>query len=95
MMFDPSSPNAARWRAWLDGALGERGVPTDAMLELRTVALGGAACARLVIDLSWLGPDTPRHAQAEVLIPLRRLVGGGWAGWPGYLAGVKLLRALG
>ena len=97
MPFDPSAPESARWRAWLHGALGERGVPSDAMLEMRTVPHGEAPIARLVIELSWQGPDAPRHAQAEVLVPVRRVagVGCGWSGWPGYLAGVRLLRALG
>ena len=94
MKFDPSSPSAARWRSWLDSALGERGLPSDAVLELRTVPLGEAPMTRLVIDLYWSEPNAPRHACAEVLVPLHRMVGCGWSGWPGYLAAVKLLRAL-
>src|SRR5262245_2721287 len=95
--FDPSAPGAARWRAWLDRALDERGVPPDAELAIRTVPHGGAAIARLVIELWWQEPDAPHHARAEVLVPLRRVAGGGcgWSGWQGYLAGVRLLRALG
>jgi hypothetical protein len=93
--FDPASPAAARWRSWMSATLGERGIPSDAMLELQIRPHGEAAIARLWLDLCWAGRDGERHAHAEVLVPLRRVVGVGWAGWPAYLAGLRLLRALG
>ncbi len=94
-MFDPSTPQAARWRRWLTDALGDRGIPRDATLEMQLRPHAEAPVGRLVIDLRWVAPDADRHAHAEVLVPLRRVLGEGWSGWPAYLAGVMLLRALG
>jgi hypothetical protein len=75
--------------------LGDRGVPPDATLEMQIRPNGEAAVARLLVELRWAAQDGQRHARAEVLIPLRRATGVGWAGWPAYLAGLKLLRSLG
>ena len=95
LTFDPSAPQAAQWRRWLTTALGDRGIPPDAMLEMQVRPHGEAAITRLLLDLHWGAQDAERHAHVEVLIPLRRVLGEGWSGWPAYLAGVKLLRALG
>ena len=92
--FDPSAPQAALWRDWLTTALGDLGVPPDAMLELQIRPHGEAPVARLQLDLRWAVHEAGRHAHAEVLVPLRRIDGVGWSGWPAYMAGVKLLRAL-
>ena len=94
VIFDPSAPQAARWRGWLTVALADRGVPPDARLEMQ-LRPGEGAIARLLLDLRWRARDTDGHAHVEVLIPLRCAVGAGWSGWPAYLAGVKLIRALG
>jgi hypothetical protein len=62
-------------------------------MQIRPV--GEAAITRLMLDLSWADQDEERRAHVEVLIPLRRVLGGGWSDWPAYMAGPKLLRALG
>jgi hypothetical protein len=93
--FDPSDAQAARWRDCLAAALGDRGIPPDAALEMELRPHGEGASARLILDLDWAASDAGRHAHVEVLIPLRRALGEGWSGWPAYLLGVKLLRALG
>jgi hypothetical protein len=93
--FDPSAPAAARWRAWLGDALADRRIPPDASLELRVRPHGEVCLARMLIDLRWVEPDAERHAHAEVLIPIDRVRGAGWAGWPAYAAGLRLLRSLG
>ena len=54
-----------------------------------------APVTRLLIDLCWSEAYGPRRAHVEVLIPLHRLLGNGWSGWPAYLAGIKLLRSIG
>jgi hypothetical protein len=92
--FDPSAPDATRWRRWLMSALGDRGVPTDATIEMQQRPVFEAAVTRLLIDLSWAVGDGRRSAHAEVLVPLRRALGRGWSGWPAYLVAVRLLRAL-
>jgi hypothetical protein len=93
--FDPTAPQAAHWRQWLTGALGDRGIPPNAALELQVRPCGGAAITRLQLDLRWAEPDAERRAHVEVLVPIRRAIGTGWSGWPAYAAGLKLLRALG
>ncbi len=65
------------------------------MLEMQIRPVGEAAISRLMLDLCWAGQDGDRRAHVEVVVPIRRLIGEGWSGWPAYLAGVKLLRALG
>ena len=92
-MFDPSSPRAAHWRRWLNVELGNRGVPSNATLELHIRAVGEAPVTRLVLDLCWEAQHDQRHAHAEALIPVRRVIGEGWTGWTAYLAGLRLLRA--
>ena len=47
------------------------------------------------LDLQWRDSGRTRHARAEVHVRLRRVLGTGWPGWPAYLVGIKLLRALG
>ena len=88
-------PHAARWRRWLTAALGDRGIPPNSVLEMQIRPVGEAAITRLVVDLCWAEQHEERRAHVEVLIPLRRVLGGGWSGWPAYVAGLKLLRALG
>ena len=75
--------------------LAERDVPANAELEMRIRPVCEAAVTRLNIDLVWSAPGGQRSAHAEALIPIRRLLGTGWPGWPAYLAGVRLLRSLG
>ena len=94
MTFDPSAPDATHWRRWLTGALGDRGVPADATIEMQQRPVFEAAVTRLLIDLSWSVGDGRRSAHAEVLVPIRRELGSGWSGWPANLAAVRLLRAL-
>jgi hypothetical protein len=92
--FDPSAPDAIHWRRWLTSALGDRGVPADATIEMQQRPVFEAAVTRLLIDLSWSVGDGSRSAHAEVLVPIRRELGKGWSGWPAYLAAVRLLRTL-
>jgi hypothetical protein len=56
---------------------------------------GEIPAVRLILEVRWAGERVERHARAEVLVPHRRILGDGWSGWPAYLAGVRLLRALG
>jgi tRNA-Thr(GGU) m(6)t(6)A37 methyltransferase TsaA len=93
--FDPSAPQAARWRSWLTAALSDRGIPPNAKLEMQIRPHGEVPLARLFLDLNWAAPDGERHTRAVVLVPLRRLVSEGWPGWPAYVAGLELLEALG
>ena len=93
-MFDPSTPEAARWRTWLSKGLSDAGIPADAMLELQVRPVCGVSVSRVLLDLRW-GDDAERHTEAAVLVPHRRLCGTGWSGWPAYLVGVRLLRTLG
>ena len=53
-----------------------------------------AAVTRLEVDLNWSATDGQVRAHAEVLVPIRRLLGTGWAGWPAYLVAVRLLQVL-
>jgi hypothetical protein len=69
-------------------------VPADASLEIRIRPAHQAAVTRLAIDLCWSMPDGQGKAHAEALIPIRRVLGGGWPVWPAYLASVRLLRSL-
>ncbi len=48
--FNPGSPEAGRWRAWLSAALARSGIPGDARLELRLLPAGEAPMARLCLD---------------------------------------------
>jgi hypothetical protein len=95
MPFDPSAPQSARWRAWLNAALADRGIPPNASLEMQLRPCGEAPIVRLLLVLRWMTHDAPRHARSEVVIPVRRFLGEGWPGWPAYLAALRLLRALG
>jgi hypothetical protein len=94
MTFDPSAPGAARWRRWLDDGLAARGVPANASLEIHVRPACEAAVTRFLIDLRWAMPNGQGRAHAEALVPIRRVLGNGWSGWPAYLAGVRLLRSL-
>ena len=76
-------------------ALGDRGIPQEATLEMGMRPVFEAALTRLHIDLCWSEGNSERSAHAEVMVPLRRDLGEGWAGWPAYLAAVRLLRVLG
>jgi hypothetical protein len=73
-MFDPSAPQAARWRSWLTAALSDRGIPPNVKLEMRIRPHGEVPMARLLLDLNWTADDAERHARAVILVPLRRLV---------------------
>jgi hypothetical protein len=92
--FDPSAPDAARWRQWFTSALDDRGVPREATLEIGMRPVYEAGLTRWRIDLCWPEGAGQRTAHAEVLVPLRREIGEGWAGWPAYLAAMRLLRTL-
>ncbi len=50
--------------------------------------------ARLCLDAWWVAGDLEQHARADALVPLRRLFGAGWLGWPAYIAAIGLLRAI-
>lgn len=95
MTFDPSAAEATRWRHWLTAALAERDIPPDGVLELSLRPHGEVAMTRLCLDLDWAAADVERCAHAEVLVPLRRVLGAGWAGWPAYIVAIQLLRQLG
>jgi hypothetical protein len=63
-------------------------------MEMRVRQVCEAAITRLRIDLRWSADDGLQHVRAEVLVPIRRMSGEGWSGWPAYLACVGLLRAI-
>ena len=94
VLFDPSAPEAGRWRSWLSEALVARGIPRDARLELQLIPVGGVPLARLVLEIWWARGGETNHARGEVLVSDRRLMGSGWAGWPGYAVGIHLVRSV-
>jgi hypothetical protein len=79
----------------LPTALGDRGIPPDAALEMQVRPRGEAGMIRLLLDIRWPADSTECHAHAEVHVPLRSALGHGWSGWPTYLVSLRLLRTLG
>jgi len=94
-MFDPASPDAARWRASMVESLRRHGMPPNTRMELRLSAIADAPAARMRLDAWWEAEGAERHARSEALVPLRRLTSRGWPGWPAYVVLIRLMRSLG